>query len=142
MAERHRAKDGDATAGRRREPDRDDRRRERREPDGSHETERRGAEDGEAPGTGRTDGPAVSASVAVRRAARQVVELIGREPEGVTSVARTAEGWRVGIEVVETRRVPNSTDVLAVYRVDLDGDGELISYERDRRYYRGRADKE
>src|SRR5690349_9043218 len=103
MAERRRGENEGGTAGRRHEGGG---RHERQERDASHEADRRGTGDGEAPGTGR---PAVTAGVAVKRAARQVVELIGREPEGVTSVARTAEGWRVGIEVVEARRVPNST---------------------------------
>ncbi|MBM9506273.1 gas vesicle protein GvpO [Actinacidiphila acididurans] len=84
----------------------------------------------------------VSAATAARLAAEQVMDLTGREPQGVTSLDRTDQGWRVGVEVVETHRIPDSTDILAVYRVDLDEDGELLSYRRDERYYRGRADKE
>jgi hypothetical protein len=74
-------------------------------------------------------------------AARHVRELTGCDPEGVTSLARTDEGWRIGVEVVESRRVPDSTDILAVYSVEVDGSGELVSYDRNDRYYRGRADK-
>jgi hypothetical protein len=114
----------------------------RRRPDEGGTAHRRGPQDRHD----RQDAPparsGLTARTAVRKAAEQVVELIGRPPEGVTSVTRTREGWRVGIEVLETRRVPNSTDILAVYRVDLDDEGELISYERDQRYYRGRANKE
>jgi Gas vesicle synthesis protein GvpO len=83
----------------------------------------------------------LTARDAAQRAARHVRELTGLDPEGVTSLARTKDGWRVGVEVVESRRVPDSTDILAVYRVEVDTDGELISYDRDDRYYRGRADK-
>jgi hypothetical protein len=86
--------------------------------------------------------PRLSAHDVAVRAARLVKELTGREPEGVTSLARTEEGWRVGVEVVESHRVPDSTDILAVYRVDIDTDGDLLSYDRDDRYYRGRAGKE
>ena len=83
----------------------------------------------------------LSARDAARKAAEYVREMTGHDPESVTSLSRTDDGWQVGVEVVESRRVPDSTDILAVYRVDVDGDGDLISYKRDDRYYRGRADK-
>ncbi|MGW4894035.1 gas vesicle protein GvpO [Kitasatospora sp. NPDC004240] len=69
-------------------------------------------------------------------------ELTGREPEGVTSLERTADGWRIGIEALESRRIPDSADLLAVYVVVLDQDGELVSYHRERRYHRGRPEEE
>ncbi|MBY8882226.1 gas vesicle protein GvpO [Actinacidiphila acidipaludis] len=84
----------------------------------------------------------LTAQDAALSAARHVRDLTGHEPEGVTSIARTEEGWRVGVEVVETHRIPDSTDILAVYRVQVDAAGDLISYDRDDRYYRGRAGKE
>lgn len=96
-------------------------------------------------GRGRTTGDgsrAIPAGAAARRAAEHVRELTGREAESVTALDRTDGGWRIGIEVVESHRIPDSTDILAVYQVDLDEDGELHSYRRDERYYRGRADKE
>lgn len=80
-----------------------------------------------------------TAREAVARAAHHVQDLTGGEPEGVTSLERTGDGWRVDIEVVESRRIPDSTDILAVYRVEVDEEGELVSYRRAGRYYRGRA---
>jgi hypothetical protein len=73
---------------------------------------------------------------------RQITELTGKEPEGVTGVERGDDGWVVGVEVVEDRRVPSSTDILATYEIELDMDGELMSYRRVRRYPRGRGDDE
>ncbi|MDQ4117261.1 MAG: gas vesicle protein, partial [Actinomycetota bacterium] len=72
----------------------------------------------------------------------QVVEMTGKSPEGVTSVSRSDDGWVVGVEVVETERIPDSADVLAIYEAELDGDAELMSYRRVRRYPRGRGDDE
>lgn len=77
-----------------------------------------------------------------KRAARQLLELTGRAAEGVTALERTDEGWRVEIEVLETRRIPDTTDMLAVYAVEVDGDGNLLGYSRTRRYVRGREDGE
>ena len=75
-----------------------------------------------------------------RRNDEQLRELHGREPESVSSLERTRDGWRVTLEVVEVQRIPESTDVLATFAVELDGDGDLIAYERLRRYYRAQAD--
>ncbi|MBP8538528.1 gas vesicle protein GvpO [Streptomyces sp. MK37H] len=84
--------------------------------------------------------PALVARDAARSAARHVRGLTGRTPEGITSLERTEDGWTIGIEVVETHRIPDSTDILAEYQVELDDRGELVSYRRAERYYRGRAE--
>ncbi|GAA1255610.1 gas vesicle protein GvpO [Streptomyces javensis] len=110
-------------------------RRERREHE--PERERRREPERERPRPGR---PALVARDAARGAARHVRGLTGRTPEGVTSLERTEDGWTIGIEVVETHRIPDSTDILAEYRVELDDRGELVSYRRTERYYRGRAE--
>ncbi|MFI1335230.1 gas vesicle protein [Streptomyces sp. NPDC020845] len=70
-------------------------------------------------------------------AVRQVWELTGEEPEGVVSLERGEEGWTVGVEVVEIHRVPDTADLLALYRVTVDDHGELVSYRRGKRYSRG-----
>lgn len=82
----------------------------------------------------------ISGMEAARRAARRVQDLTGIEPEGVVSLEPHDRGWRIGVEVVEMERIPNSTDVMAVYRVDLDQGGGLVGYQRTERHYRGRVD--
>ena len=59
------------------------------------------------------------------------------EAEGVTGLERTDDGWKVQVEVVEVRRIPDTTDVLALYEVEVDEHGELEGYRRVRRYTRG-----
>lgn len=70
-------------------------------------------------------------------AARQLLELTGRDAEGVVGMERTDDGWRIEVEVVEVRRIPDTTDVLALYEVTVDEDGDLEGYRRLRRYGRG-----
>jgi hypothetical protein len=89
---------------------------------------------------GPDDGRAVPAAVAARRAAQQVAEFTGRTPECVVSIDREDGGWQVGVEVLETQRIPDTQDILAIYEVQVDRDGGLQSYRRTRRYARGELD--
>jgi hypothetical protein len=45
------------------------------------------------------------------------------------------------VDVVELERVPSTTSVMATYRVDIDGDGELSGFQRLRRFTRGSVDQ-
>lgn len=88
----------------------------------------------------RTASDAVlTAAQAAQRGLRQIAELTGKQPEGVTGVEPAEDGWVVGVEVVEDRRVPSSGDILAIYETEFDLSGELLSYRRVRRYSRGRG---
>ncbi|MEO3797945.1 gas vesicle protein GvpO [Nonomuraea sp. B10E15] len=84
----------------------------------------------------RSRARSLSASSAGAAGLRHIVELTGRESEGITLVKPEGDGWVVGVEVVEDRRIPSSGDVLALYQAELDADGELQSYRRLRRYRR------
>jgi hypothetical protein len=90
---------------------------------------------------GRRSG-GLSAGKAGQAALRQIAELTGKSPEGVHGVEPSEDGWTVGVDIVEDRRIPSSTDILATYEIDIDSDGELVSYRRVRRYQRGRGDDE
>jgi hypothetical protein len=74
------------------------------------------------------------------RARELLHQLSGAEVESVSALDRNGDGWRVTLEAVELRRIPDSTDVLATYEVELDGDGDLVRYERRRRYSRSQSD--
>ncbi|WP_416902177.1 gas vesicle protein [Micromonospora echinospora] len=82
----------------------------------------------------------IPAGQAARQALRQLSGLTGRDPSGVTSVQPNGNGWRVGVELVEDHRIPASTDLLGLYEVDLDADGEVLSFRRVRRYQRGKGE--
>lgn len=74
------------------------------------------------------------------RARDLLQELSGCDVESVSAIDRTRDGFRITLEAVEVRRVPESTDVLATYDVELDADGDLVRYERRRRYARSQGD--
>jgi multidrug efflux pump subunit AcrA (membrane-fusion protein) len=77
----------------------------------------------------------------VREAKSLLRELLGFDAESVSSVHRTTSGWKVGLVVVEVRRIPDSTDILATYDVQFDEDGGVLGIERTRRYHRSEADR-
>ncbi len=76
------------------------------------------------------------------RARTAFERLAGRDVEGVSSVSRSDGGWRLTVEVVELARIPDSTSLLGSYDVLVDEDGNVLEYERVRRYHRNRADEE
>ena len=78
---------------------------------------------------------------AVRGALEQFAGLTRLEPVGATGVRREEHGWSVLVDVVEVERVPSTTSVMATYRVEIDGNGELTGYERLRRFSRGSVDQ-
>ncbi len=86
--------------------------------------------------------PRPGATQIAASAAQQLLELTGREAEGITGLDRNDDGWTVQVEVVEVRRIPDTTDVLGLYEVETDEDGDLQGYRRVRRYSRGSATEE
>ena len=69
-----------------------------------------------------------------------VTDLTGFEPESVSGLQWDGESWLVMVDVCELERIPNTTDVMATYVVQLDEGGGLLGYKRDRRFIRGEAD--
>lgn len=87
----------------------------------------------------RSSRPKLSASDAAAAAIQQISGLIAKQPEMVTSIEPDDEGWRIEVEIVEDRRVPSSSDILALYQIELDESGELQAYRRTQRYVRGKS---
>ena len=89
-------------------------------------------------GAPRAEAPRrMSGSDIAAAAVRHLGELVGKEVSGVRCLERTDDGWRVELDVLELRRVPNTTDVLGTYEVTVDMRGELEGYRRVQRYIRG-----
>ena len=78
----------------------------------------------------------MSGSRAVQYAKAHLATLTGTAAEGLSSLTRTRDGWRVVLETVELERIPRTTDIMASYAIDLDGRGDLMGYQRIARYYR------
>ncbi|MFL5941361.1 MAG: gas vesicle protein GvpO [Gaiellaceae bacterium] len=75
----------------------------------------------------------------IDRAREQLQDLLERPVESVSSLERTHDGWVAQLEVVELKRVPESTDVLASYELELDDELNLRRYQQARRYTRSQS---
>jgi len=86
----------------------------------------------------RTQASGSSKSRAPSKSPRQIVESVrkvlddlgGLDVERVTGIEADEEGWRVTVEIVEVRRVPDTTDVLGKYEVTMSKAGRFRGYRQ------------
>ena len=76
------------------------------------------------------------------QARSHVENLLGKEAESISGIAKQDGRWSVTVEIVEVHRIPDSTDILASYEVVLDDDGDLIRLERQGRYRRSQVEED
>jgi hypothetical protein len=89
-----------------------------------------------------SDNGKLSAAELGEAALATIEELTGYEPEAVTALEWDGDQWQVTVDVLELARVPNTTDVLGSYVVQLDEQGTLRGYRRAGRYTRGQVNQD
>lgn len=72
----------------------------------------------------------MNAEEAIKRASEDIAALAKINVERVVGLSKTDQGWKVVLEGIERRAIPDTMDVLGLYEVFLDENGNLISYER------------
>lgn len=91
----------------------------------------------------RNNDKRLSGREAIERVRRDLPQLLGRPIEQVLGLDRDGDdGWKVRVQIVELARIPPTTDVLGSYLVTLDRDGEVVGYQRERRFHRSQADED
>ncbi|MDP2859775.1 MAG: gas vesicle protein GvpO [Bacillota bacterium] len=80
----------------------------------------------------------VSAEAIAKTAARKVSQLT-EKPAKVVGVIRENDSWKVTLELVEKKSIPDSMDVLATYEVQISSEGEMLGFSRGRLRKRGDA---
>ena len=76
------------------------------------------------------------------RAKEQLAQLTGLKPGTVSALSKDEEGWHVAVDMIEMKYIPDTRDVLATYEALLDDEGNLLSYQRTRRYRRDQVTEE
>ena len=89
-----------------------------------------------SPSIGRRKGEISSAAAIAQSAKAELEAITGLTADHVSAVENRPDGWHVVVDLVELRRIPAATDVLAAYEAVLGPTGVLLSYHRTRRYFR------
>lgn len=63
--------------------------------------------------------------------ANQAAEtMLMKKLDNVICLGKDGEGWRVEVEVLERKCVPDTQDILGRYEIKFDPDGELLGFKR------------
>jgi len=68
-----------------------------------------------------------------------VKKYISKQPETIIDIEDTKEGWRITVEALERKAVPDTQDILGRYEIRLDKNGELIGWKQ--KIIRRRSDR-
>jgi len=68
--------------------------------------------------------------ILIEKARKELSKLTGLATSSTVGVSKDEKGWNISIEMVEKRSIPDQMDILALYEVVLDEDGNLLNFER------------
>lgn len=67
----------------------------------------------------------------------EIKELLKKEPETISSLEKTKEGWTVQCEVLEKKSIPETFDLLKVFEFRLDNNAKITGYKQLKKIRRG-----
>jgi hypothetical protein len=84
----------------------------------------------------------MEADEAIKKAEENFTRLSKMPLASVVGLSKTEEGWVVLLEALERRAIPDTMDILGLYEVRLDNEGNLFGFERKRLRKRGETKEE
>jgi hypothetical protein len=66
------------------------------------------------------------------RAREQLARMTKLQPAGVIGTARDDQGWVVTVEMLEKKSIPDGADILGIYEVKLNDQGQVADFQRVR----------
>jgi len=67
----------------------------------------------------------------------EITELLKKEPETISSIEETKEGWILQCTVLEKKSVPETFDLLKVFEFRLDNDAKITGFKQLKKVRRG-----
>jgi len=64
-------------------------------------------------------------------------ELLKKEPESISAIEKSDKGWKVQVEVLERKAVPDKFDLLKILEFNLNEKGKILSFKQIKRIQRG-----
>lgn len=74
----------------------------------------------------------------VEKAKKELVEVTGFSSPSAVGFKKKDGGWAVTIQLMEKKSIPEGMDILGVYEVETNHEGNILGYER--KEIRRRAD--
>ena len=84
----------------------------------------------------------MNADEIIKKAQEDFARLSKIPVDGVIGLSKTDKGWVVSLEALERRAIPDTMDVLGLYEVRLDNEGNLLSFDRKKLRKRGETEEE
>ncbi len=57
-------------------------------------------------------------------------DILKKNVESVVKVTKEPKGWKVIIEALERKSIPDTHDILGRYELELNANGELLGYKQ------------
>lgn len=64
-------------------------------------------------------------------------ELFKKEPESISSIEKTEKGWKVQVEILERKSLPDKFDLLKVIEFNLNEDCKILGFKQIKKIQRG-----
>lgn len=84
----------------------------------------------------------MNANEAIKKARGEFVRLGKTPANGITGLSKTEEGWKILLEALERKAIPDTMDVLGLYELRLDNEGNLLGLDRKKLRKRGETQEE
>lgn len=72
----------------------------------------------------------MNANEIIKKAQEEFARLSKLPVNAVIGLSKEEEGWVVSLEALERKAIPDTMDVLGLYEVRLDNEGNLLGFER------------
>ena len=77
----------------------------------------------------------------IKKAQEEFARLSKLPVNAVIGLAKIDEGWVISLEALQRKAIPATLDILGVYVVCMDCDGNLLHFERKRLRKRGETEE-
>jgi len=84
----------------------------------------------------------MNANELIKKAQEDFARLSKLPVNAVIGLSKTEEGWVVSLEALERKAIPDTMDVLGLYEIRLDSDGNLLGFERKKLRKRGETQED
>ena len=80
---------------------------------------------------------AIDLKTITTKAKEQIKSLLQKQPLSVIALAKEGTKWKVQVEVLERKAVPDTQDLIGIYELLLTEAGDLSSYKQIEVRHRG-----